>query len=116
MESKMMKRMILVLAACAAFSAGVARPAAAAAQAAGSSAAAANAVLTAGEVRSVDATQGKVTIRHETITNLDMPAMTMVFRAAKPGLLKGVKAGDKVRFHAEMDKGTLVVTHIEAAK
>lgn len=79
-------------------------------------AAPAAATMTAGEVRKVDLEQGKVTIRHEAIANLDMPAMTMVFRAEKPGLLKSLKAGDKIRFHAESVGGALVVTQIEAAK
>lgn len=77
---------------------------------------ASTATMTSGEVRKVDAAQGKVTIRHEPIANLDMPAMTMVFRAEKAELLQNVKAGDKVRFHAESVGGALVVTHIEAAK
>lgn len=77
---------------------------------------AANQARVAGEVRKVDLEQGKVTIRHDAIVNLDMPAMTMVFRAEKPELLKNVKAGDKIRFQAESTAGTLVVTHIEAAK
>ena len=71
--------------------------------------------LTAGEVRKVDTAQGKVTIRHEPIANLDMPAMTMVFTASKPELLKDLKAGDKIRFRAESNAGTLVVTQVEAA-
>jgi len=79
-------------------------------------AAAADQVLTAGEVRKVDAAQGKITIRHEAITNLDMPPMTMVFRADKPELLKGVKAGDRIRFRAESSKGALIITALEAAK
>jgi len=72
-------------------------------------------VLTAGEVRKVDAAGGKVTLKHERIVNLDMDGMTMTFRATKPQELKTLKAGDKVRFHAESDKGALIVTHIEAA-
>jgi Cu(I)/Ag(I) efflux system periplasmic protein CusF len=74
------------------------------------------AVMTAGEVRKVDVEGAKVTIRHEPITNLDMPAMTMVFRASKPEQLKGLKVGDKVRFHAESNAGNYTVTQIEAAK
>lgn len=88
----------------------------AAGEAAKQPAAAAAAAMTAGEVRKVDAAGGKVTIKHERIANLDMDAMTMVFRASKPEQLKALKAGDKVRFRAESDKGALVVTHIEAAK
>lgn len=72
--------------------------------------------MTAGEVRKVDSAQGKVTIRHEAIGNLDMPAMTMVFRADKPDLLKDLKAGDRIRFRAESVAGAMVVTQIEAAK
>lgn len=79
-------------------------------------AAAAASAMTAGEVRKVDAVQGKVTIRHEPIKNLDMPAMTMVFRAEKPDQVKGLKAGDKVRFQAASVAGSLVVTHIKAAQ
>jgi Cu/Ag efflux protein CusF len=72
--------------------------------------------MTTGEVRKVDTAGAKVTIKHERIANLDMDAMTMVFRATRPEQLKNLKAGDKVRFHAESEKGALVVTHIEAAK
>jgi Cu(I)/Ag(I) efflux system protein CusF len=79
-------------------------------------AAAAAAEMTAAEVRKVDAAGGKVTLKHERIANLDMDPMTMVFRATKPEQLKGLKAGDKVRFRAASNKGALVVTHIEAAK
>lgn len=82
----------------------------------GPAAAAAAEALTPGEVRKVDAAQGKVTIKHEAIANLDMPPMTMVFRADKPDLLKDLKAGDKVRFRAESVAGTMVVTQIETAK
>jgi len=78
--------------------------------------AAAIATLTSGEVRKVDIAQGKVTLKHEAITNLDMPPMTMVFRVDKTELLKDLKAGDKVRFRAESVAGAMVVTHIEAAQ
>jgi Cu(I)/Ag(I) efflux system protein CusF len=88
----------------------------AAKQPAGAAAAAAAAELTAAEVRKVDTAGGKVTLKHERIANLDMDPMTMVFRATKPEQLKGLKAGDKVRFRAASNKGALVVTHIEAAK
>jgi Cu(I)/Ag(I) efflux system periplasmic protein CusF len=88
----------------------------AAGEAAKQPAAAAATALTAAEVRKVDTAGGKVTLKHERIANLDMDPMTMVFRATRPEQLKGLKAGDKVRFRAESNKGALVVTHIEAAK
>lgn len=68
-----------------------------------------------GEVRKVDVDQGKVTLRHGPLANLDMPAMTMVFTAADKKLLEGLKQGDKVRFTAGKQNGTYVVTAIEAA-
>jgi Cu(I)/Ag(I) efflux system protein CusF len=71
--------------------------------------------MTAGVVKKVDTEQGKVTIQHEAITNLDMPPMTMVFRADKQ-VLNGVKAGDKIQFHAESTNGGISVTHIQAQK
>lgn len=66
-----------------------------------------------GEVRKVDKEQGKVTLKHGPIPNLDMPGMTMVFRVASPKLLEAVKPGDKVRFTAENLNGALTVTALE---
>lgn len=68
-----------------------------------------------GEVRKVDAAAGKITLRHGDITNLDMPAMTMVFRVKDPALLEKVKPGDKVRFTADQPGGTLTVMSLEPA-
>lgn len=72
--------------------------------------------LTSGEVRKVDKEAKKITIRHAEIRNLEMPAMTMVFRVADPALLEHVKAGDKIRFAAEKPGGTFTVTQIEPVK
>ena len=69
--------------------------------------------LTKGTITRLDAASGKVGIRHEAITNLKMPAMTMVFRVADPALLKDLKVGDAVRFHAENPAGKLTVTAIQ---
>lgn len=66
-----------------------------------------------GEVRRVDKVQGKVTLRHGRIENLDMPAMTMVFTASDPALLENLNPGDKVRFSAEKRNGVFTVTGIE---
>jgi Cu(I)/Ag(I) efflux system periplasmic protein CusF len=78
--------------------------------------AAANAAMTDGEVRKVDKSAGKVTLRHGPIANLDMPGMTMVFKAANPQLLERLKEGDKVRFAADRVNGAITVTAIEPAK
>lgn len=84
-------------------------------QSAASASTSAASAMTLGEVRKVDTEQGRVTLKHEAITNLDMPPMTMVFRADKPEMLKDLKVGDKVRFHAQSVGGAFVVTHIQAS-
>lgn len=78
--------------------------------------AAAQSDMTEAEVRRVDRSANKVTLRHGPIKSLDMPAMTMVFHAADPSLLDKVKAGDKVRFSARQDGGTYVVTDLQPAQ
>ena len=72
--------------------------------------------LTDGEVRKVDKETKKLTIRHGPITNLDMPAMTMVFQVKDAAMLDAVKSGDKIRFHAEKVGGAYLVTRVEPAK
>jgi len=72
--------------------------------------------LTSGDVRKVDADQSELTIKHEAIENLGMPAMTMVFKATTPDLLRNLQAGDRIRFRAARLAGVLMVTHIQAAK
>ena len=69
-----------------------------------------------GEVRKVDKSAGKVTIRHGEIRNLDMPAMTMVFRVKDPVMLDRLKEGDKIKFTADKVNGVYTVTAVEAAK
>lgn len=71
--------------------------------------------MTAGEITRVDARTGKLTIRHEEIKNLDMPAMTMVFGLKDSSQAASLKPGDKVLFHAEDDGGSLTITRIQPA-
>ena len=46
-----------------------------------------------------------MTLRHGPMPNLDMPAMTMVFKVADPKMLDGLKEGDKVKFAADKVNG-----------
>lgn len=69
-------------------------------------------VWTVGEVREVDMEQGKVTVQHEEIDNLDMPAMTMVFPVTDPALLDGLQAGDVREFYFAEENGRLVIMQI----
>ena len=71
--------------------------------------------MSSGEIRKVDKSASKITIKHGELKNLDMPAMTMVFQVLDPALLEEAKAGDKVRFVAEQKDGALIVTALEAA-
>lgn len=65
-----------------------------------------------GEVRKVDKTQQKVTIKHGPIKNIDMPAMTMVFRVKDAKMLDSLAEGDKVKFSAEKINGQYTITAI----
>lgn len=69
--------------------------------------------FTKGVVKKVDMKAKKVTIIHEELKNLDMPAMTMVFRTANDTILENMKAGENVEFVAERVKGKLTVTQLK---
>ena len=69
-----------------------------------------------GEVRRIDRAQGKITLKHGEIKNLDMSPMTMVFRVNDPALLDRVKEGDRVGFSADKIGGEFTVTGIEVKK
>jgi Cu/Ag efflux protein CusF len=67
---------------------------------------------TKGEVTKVDAKQKKLTIKHEELKNLDMPAMTMVFVVADEAMLEKAKVGQPIEFVAERVNGRITVTAI----
>jgi Cu/Ag efflux protein CusF len=69
-----------------------------------------------GEVTKIDTAQGKITLKHGPIKNLDMDGMTMVFRVQDPAMLKQVKVKDKVKFEADRVNGQITVTKIEKSK
>ena len=69
-----------------------------------------------GEVTKVDEAAGKMTIKHGPLKKFDMDAMTMVFRANDPAMLKQVKPGDKVRFEPDKVNGQFTVMKIEKKK
>ncbi len=66
-----------------------------------------------GEVVKIDAKQKKLTIKHEPLANLDMPAMTMVFVVAEDAMLEKVKAGQAIEFTADRVNGRITVTGIK---
>jgi Cu(I)/Ag(I) efflux system protein CusF len=72
-----------------------------------------DAPLVSATVKKIDIEQGKITLDHGPIKNLDMDGMTMVFKAADPAMLKTVKAGDKVKFTADRVNGQITVTKLQ---
>jgi Cu/Ag efflux protein CusF len=78
---------------------------------------AAQSAMIDGQVTKIDASAGKITLKHGPIKKLDMDeGMTMVFRVQDPTMLTQVKVGDKVKFDAERVKGQITVTKIEKSK
>lgn len=69
--------------------------------------------MSSGEIVKVDKAQSKLTIKHGPLANLNMPGMTMVFKAKDAAMVEQVAAGDKVNFIAEKVDGALVVTALE---
>jgi Cu(I)/Ag(I) efflux system periplasmic protein CusF len=77
----------------------------------------AQSALTDGLVTKIDASAGKMTIRHGPMKKFDMEdGMTMVYRVQDPAMLTAVKPGDKVKFDADHVNGQFIVTKIEKAK
>lgn len=73
------------------------------------------ATMSDGVVKKVDNATGKLTLQHGPLHNLDMPAMTMVFRVKDAATLDQLKPGDKIHFVAEDINGTLTVVRYEKA-
>jgi len=65
-----------------------------------------------GTIKKIDAKAGKVTIIHGPLPKLDMPAMTMVFRADEAMIAK-MSEGTELEFVAERVEGKLTVTAIK---
>ncbi len=71
------------------------------------------ATRTEAEVRKVNKDQGKITLKHGDIKNLNMPGMTMIFKIKDPAMLNGIVPGDNVTFTADRINGDIVVTSLE---
>ncbi len=69
--------------------------------------------FTKGTVKKVDAKAKKVTLIHEELKDLEMPAMTMVFRVKDDAMLEKLKEGASIEFVAERVEGKLTVTEIK---
>jgi Cu(I)/Ag(I) efflux system protein CusF len=65
-----------------------------------------------GLVTKINEAQGKLTLRHEPIPNLDMDSMTMVFTLADSKMLENLEVGDKVVFEADRVDGRITIISI----
>ena len=65
-----------------------------------------------GTVKKIDAAAGKVTVAHGQLVNLDMPAMTMVFRADDEMIAK-MSEGQDIEFVEERVQGKLTITKLK---
>lgn len=84
----------------------------------GPTVASAQASLVTGEVKRIDESAGKITLKHGPIKSLNMDdeEMTMVFRVSDPSMLKQVKPGDKVQFEVERQTAGITITKLQKAK
>lgn len=75
-----------------------------------------DAPLTEGLVKKIDTKAGEIVIQHGQLDSIGMPPMTMAFGVADKSWLGKLKAGDKIRFAAEMKGGNAIVSRYEMAK
>jgi Cu(I)/Ag(I) efflux system periplasmic protein CusF len=70
-----------------------------------------------GEVRKIDESAGKITLKHGPAKSLGMDEpMTMVYRVKDPAMLHQVRVGDKVQFEAENSEAGYTVTRLQKTK
>ena len=75
-----------------------------------------SAPLSDGLVKKIDAKAGEIVIQHGQLDSIGMPPMTMAFGVADKAWLGKLKAGDKIKFAAEMKGGNAIVSRYEMAK
>lgn len=68
---------------------------------------------TKGVVKSVDTDAGKITVIHEELKNLEMPAMTMVFVAGDETILARMQDGQEIEFVADRVNGKLTIIELK---
>ncbi len=69
-----------------------------------------------GVITNIDQQAGTITLDHDAIPNLQMDAMTMAYSVNDRAMLKGLKAGDKVKFEAAEVNGAPSIVEIEKTK
>ena len=67
---------------------------------------------TVARVVSVNRTTGEALLEHGPIARLNMPAMTMLFKAADATVLRQLRAGERVGVMVKRDGADLLVTAV----
>lgn len=67
------------------------------------------ATFTKATVKKIDEKAGKVTLIHEELVDLEMPAMTMVFVLGDPAMAEQLEVGKEIEFTADRVNGKLTV-------
>lgn len=78
--------------------------------------AAAATAVAEGEVKRVDKGSGTVTLKHGPIPSIDMPAMTMGYRAKDKSMAEQLKPGDKIKFELGNVGGVYTLIRVEKVK
>ena len=69
--------------------------------------------LVKGKILKVDPVGSKITIKHDQIPNIGMPALTMSFKVSDVEMLNQFKAGDAVKFSISKLDGALTIISLE---
>jgi Cu(I)/Ag(I) efflux system periplasmic protein CusF len=72
--------------------------------------------MSEGLIKKIDKATGEIIIKHGELDSIGMPPMTMAFGVAKKSWLNKLKAGDKIRFLAEMKTGIPTVSRYEVVR
>ena len=72
--------------------------------------------LSDGLVKKIDKAASEIVIQHGQLDSIGMPPMTMAFGVSDKSWLNKLKAGDRIRFAAEMKGSSPVVSRYELAK
>ena len=67
----------------------------------------------AATIKAVNASSGAVTVAHEAIPYVKMPAMTMTFPVRDPADLTARKVGEQISIQAGEDRGVIKIVHIK---
>lgn len=70
-------------------------------------------IRSVGTVQALDAAAGTITLEHEPIPAIKWGAMTMEFKAEKPGALDGLQVGDRVSFELKSAADPQTVTTVQ---